>query len=130
MEKKRQGHFQRTKPYAYVKLGRRTKIRYKRPTGRHNKSRQKWRSRPPMVEVGYKNKANERNLLSGKSPIWVYNLKDIDKAGKDNVIIIGKIGLKNKLAIAKEIQKRKLGVFNLNINKFLKENEKRTGDKK
>ena len=83
-----------------------------------------------MVEIGYKNKANERNLLSGKSPIWVYNLKDIDKAGKDNVIIIGKIGLKNKLAIAKEIQKRKLGVFNLNINKFLKENEKQTGDKK
>lgn len=124
MEKRRQGNFYRTKPHAYVKLGRRTKARYKRPTGRHNKSRQKWRSRPPMVEVGYKNQSNERNLVLGKMPVWVYNVRDIDKIGKDSIAIIAKIGKKNKLAVAKEMQKRKLAAANLNINKFLKLNEK------
>jgi large subunit ribosomal protein L32e len=130
MEKKRQVSFQRTKPYAYTKLGRRTKVRYKRPTGRHNKSRQKWRSRPPMVEVGYKNKLHERGLIAGKVPVWIFNVGDLKNFGKENIAIIGKVGRKNKMEIAKEIQKRKIEVFNLNVNKFLKINEKPEGAKK
>ncbi len=129
MEKKRQARFQRTKPYAYKKLGSRTKVRYKRPTGRHNKSRQKWRSRPPMVEVGYKNRTTTRNLISGKKPAWVYNLEDLKNVGKDNIIVLGKIGKKKKIELALEIQKKGFEIFNLNINKFLKKNKKANGGK-
>ena len=126
MEKKRQANFQRTKYYAYAKLGSRqkSKKKYRRAGGRHNKTRQKWRSRPPMVEVGYKNNLNRRNLVNGKIPVWVYNLGDLKNLGKDNIAIIGKIGRKKKAEIAKEIEKRKIEVFNLNANKFLKANEK------
>lgn len=114
--------FQRTKFRAYVKLGSRQKKlrRYKRPTGRHNKSRQKWKSHPCMVEIGYKNKKTRRNLIKGKIPIWVYSLGDLKKVGKENIIVLGKIGKKKKVELAKEILNKKLEVFNLNINKFLK----------
>ncbi len=119
-------NFQRTKHYAYVKLGKRQKSmrKYRRATGRHNKTRQKWRSRPPRVEVGYKNRFETRNLLNEKTPVMVYNLNDLDKVTKDSIAIIGKIGNKAKLEIAKQIISRKLEVYNLNVKKFIKQIER------
>lgn len=118
--------FQRTKYRAYVRLGsgQKSKQKYRRPTGRHNKTRQKWKSRPPMVEIGYKNKSEIRGLINNKKPLVIRNLNDLEKVTKENIIIIAKIGLKNKISLAKEIQKRNLEVYNLNIKKFLKENDK------
>ena len=128
MEKKRQANFQRTKYYTYVKLGlgQKSKRKYKRASGRHNKTRQKWRSRPPMVEIGYKNEVKTSGLVNNKKPVWVYNLEDIKKVGKENIIILGKIGEKKKIQIAQEISKKGLEVSNLNVRKFLKEFEKKT----
>ena len=116
--------FQRTKGFAYVKLSRRTKVRYKRPTGRHNKSRQKWRSRPPMVEIGYGQDKKTSGLINGKMPVLVNNLNDLSKVGKENIVIIGRIGNKLKIEMAKEITNKKLEVLNLNIKKFLKNVER------
>ena len=123
--------FQRTKFRAYVKLGlKRKKLqRYKRPTGRHNKLRQKWKSRPCMVEIGYKNKGSGRNLINGKIPVWVYNQEDLAKAGKENIAIIGKVGRKNKIEIAKKAAGKNIEIFNLNIKKFLKKTEKKEAKK-
>lgn len=113
--------FQRTKYFAYVKLGSRQKKlrRYKRPTGRHNKSRQKWRSRPPMVEIGYKNKCAGRGLINGKTPVLVHNLNDLGKLGKDSIAIIGKIGNKKKIEMAKYALEKKIEVYNLDAGKFM-----------
>jgi large subunit ribosomal protein L32e len=124
--KKRQANFHRTKFYAYVKLGKRQKSlrKYKRSGGRHNKTRQKWRSRPPMVEIGYKNQCSTRGLVNGKMPILVYNLEDLKKATKENIVIIGKIGMKNKIEIAKEALAKNTEVYNLNLKKFIKDTEK------
>ena len=137
MEKKRQANFQRTKPHCYIKLGSRQKSmrKYKRASGRHNKTRQKWRSRPPMVEIGYKNQCSTSGLVNDKQPVLVYNLNDLSKVGKDNIVIIGKIGNKLKIEIAKQALAKKMDVYNLNIVKFLKENERqikinKTGVKK
>jgi large subunit ribosomal protein L32e len=128
MEKRRQGNFQRTKFYAYVKLGLRQKSMrtYRRATGRHNKTRQKWRSRPPMVEIGYKNRKQTRGMINGKMPVLVSNLADLSKVGKENIIILAKIGMKNKIAIAKEASAKKMEIYNLNVSKFLKESGKST----
>lgn len=122
--------FQRTKPYAYVKLGRRTKLRYKRPTGRHNKSRQKWRSRPPMVEIGYKHNRAQCGLINGKTPVIVNNIHELRNVGKNQIAILAKIGKKNKIEIAKEALAKKIEIFNLNIAKFLKECEREEKMKK
>jgi large subunit ribosomal protein L32e len=118
--------FQRTKYRAYVKLGsgQKSKLKYKRAKGRHNKTRQKWRGRPPMVEVGYKNKCETRGLIQNKKPMLITNLTELAKATKENIIIVGKIGMKAKIEIAKEIQKKNLETANLNVKKFLKECER------
>ena len=88
-----------------------------------------------MVEVGYKNKVRERHLINEKKPVLVYNLEDLNKVGKDDVAIIGKIGMKLKIAIVKEAMAKKIEVANLNMRKFLKESERilklnKIGDKK
>ena len=126
MEKKRQAHFQRTKPHTHIKLGSRQKSmrKYKRASGRHNKTRQKWRSRPPMVEIGYKNQCSTSGLVNDKIPVSVYNLGDLNKVGKDNIIIIGNIGHKLRIEIAKQAVAKKMEIFNLNTQKFLKEVER------
>ena len=116
--------FQRTKYFAYVKLGSRQKSlrRYKRPTGRHNKSRQKWKSRPPMVEIGYKNKVSESGMINEKTPILVNNVNELKMLNpKTNIAIIAKVGKKNRMQIAKEAMAKKIEIYNLNTVKFLKE---------
>ena len=116
--------FHRTKYWAYVKLGSRQKSmrRYKRPTGRHNKSRQKWRSRPPMVEIGYKNKCQTAGMINEKMPIIVNNIQELKRLNpKQNIAIFAKIGKKNKIEMAREAQAKNIEIYNLNTAKFLKE---------
>ena len=119
-------NFQRTKYYAFKKLGagQKSKRKYRRATGRHNKTRQKWRSRPPMVEIGYKNKCETRGLVNGKMPVLVNNISDLKIVGKENIVIVGKIGNMNKYEIAKQCQAKKLEVYNLNTRKFIKNYER------
>jgi large subunit ribosomal protein L32e len=124
--KKRQANFQRTKFYAYVKLGKRQKSmrKYRRATGRHNKTRQKWRSRPPMVTIGYKNPCITQGLINEKTPILIHNLEGLKLIGKDNIAILAKIGDKNKFEIAKEALKKNIEISNLNVTKFIKQMER------
>ena len=120
--KKRKPNFQRTKYRAYVKLGagQKSKRRYKKATGRHNKIREKRKGRPRRVEIGYKNDNRIRNLINGKVSVVVNNLQDLANVKENQLVIIGKIGDKKKLEFIKEIEKRKLEVINLNIKKFKK----------
>jgi len=114
--------FTRTGGTAYVKLGSRQKSmqKYIRARGRHSKIRQKEKSRPVKVEIGFRNKTEERCLINGKMPIVVYNVSDLKKIGKNNAAIIGSVGMKNKIEIVKEAHKNKIEVLNLNVKKFLK----------
>ena len=125
-EKKRQANFQRTKFYAYVKLGKKHKKlrKYRRATGRHNKIRQKWRGKTPMVQIGYKNRCATRGLINDKTPILVHNVNELSNVLKDNIIIIAKTGDRNKLEIAKEAVKRNMEIANLNAKKFIKQMER------
>ena len=120
-------NFQRTKYYAFKKLGsgQKSKKVYKRARGRHNKTRQKWRSRPPMVEIGYKNKVSTRHLINEKMPILISTLEDLKKVGKDNIAIIAKIGNKSKMGIIKEAMAKKIEVYNVNMKKYMKEMERK-----
>jgi len=130
MTKKRQANFQRTKFYAYACLGKyqKSKRKYRHPKGRHNKTRQKWRSRPPRVEIGYKNEVKTSGLVNGKIPMIINNVKDLTRLGKENIAIIAKIGKRNRIEIAKEADKRKIQIYNLNVRKLLRKLEK--ADKK
>lgn len=118
--------FARTALHKYIKLGSRqkSKRRYVKARGKHNKIRQKERGRPVRVEIGFKNKVTTRGLIEDKRPILVYNLDDLKKVGKENIVIIGKIGRKKKLEIAKKAKSAGLEIFNLNINKLIRNQER------
>jgi ribosomal protein L32E len=130
--KKRKPNFQRTKFRAYVKLGKnqKSKRKYRKATGIHNKIREKRKGRPKRVEIGYKNDNSIRNLIQGKVPVMISTLADLKKVKKNEIIIFAKIGAKKKLEIIKEIEKQGLEILNLNIKKFKRQQERKTKAKK
>lgn len=119
--------FQATKYYARTSLGSRqnSKKRYRKSRGRHNKTRQKWRGRAVRVEIGFRNNNATQGLVMNKVPIMAYNAADLANVTKENIIIVGSVGDKNKLEIAREIEKRGLLSANLNTRKFIKQMERR-----
>lgn len=118
--------FQRTKFRAYVKLGagQKSKQRYRKAKGIHNKTRQKWKSRPRRVEIGYKGEVSKRGLVKGKEPIVVKSISDLSKIAEGKVAVLGKVGMKRKIEIVKEAQSKKIRFANLNIKKFLRKTER------
>jgi ribosomal protein L32E len=107
------------------KLGLRRKKKqvWRRPTGRHNKMRTKQKGTPATVSIGYGSKKDTRNKIREKIPVLVYSLKDLEKVKKENIIIIGKIGKKKKMELAKKIKEKNLEVYNVNVERLLKENK-------
>ena len=48
------------------------------------------------------------------------NLKDLEKLNKESIGIVGNVGKKKKIEIAKKAQTMKIRLKNLNVEKFLK----------
>ncbi len=120
-------NFLRRTSKMHLKLGKRKKKKqvWRRPTGRHNKMRDKRRGYPAVVSIGYKKEKNSRGKIKEKNPIIIRNLKDLEKIRKDEIAIIGKVGKKKKIEIIKSAKEKKIEIMNLNIEKFLRENEKK-----
>ena len=105
----------------YNKLGkgRKKKQVWRSPKGRDNKMRKKRKGYPIVVSVGYKQKKSERKLVR-----VVRNTEDLEKIKKNEMVIIGNIGKRKKIEIAKKATKMKIPIQNINIKKFLKKFEK------
>lgn len=105
----------------YSKLGKRRKKKqvWRRPKGRDNKMREKRKGYPIVVNVGYKKKKSERKLVR-----VIRNIRDLEKTEKNEMVIIGNVGKKKKIEIAKKAIKMKIPIQNINIKKFLKKSEK------
>ena len=110
----------------YVKLGknRKSKQSWRKPKGRHNKMRDKRRGYPAIVTKGYRTKREGRGKIEGKKPFVAYNVRDVEKFGRGNLIIIGKVGKKKRVEIAKKLKEMKIPTTS-NINKILKKTEKK-----
>lgn len=106
----------------YSKLGRKRKKKqtWRSPKGRHSKTREKRKGYPKIVSIGYKENEKIR-----KKPKVVRNIRELEKAQKDETIIIGNIGKKKKIEIVKRAKEIRIKISNLNIEKFLKKNLKR-----
>jgi large subunit ribosomal protein L32e len=104
----------------HSQFGRRRKkmLKWRRPTGRDNKMREKRRGYPPRVSIGYKNKKNNKKI------ILIRSIADIEKLQKGELGILGKIGKKKKIEIIKKANDKKIKFTNVNIKKFLKILEK------
>ena len=115
--------FLRRQWYKLPSLGknRKKKQKWRNPTGRHNKIRNKRRGYSARVEIGYKLEKNTRGKIKEKTPKRIFNVKELENIGKNEIAILGKIGKKNKMEIAKKAKEMKIEIHNLNLKKFLRE---------
>jgi len=103
--------------YSKLGKGRKKKQKWRRPTGRDNKMREKRKGYPKKVSIGYKTPV-------GKKLVLVKNVLELEKT-KTKKVTIGKVGRKKKIKIAKKAKEMKISIQNLNVEKFLKKlNEK------
>jgi len=127
MTNKKKPTFLRRVSERYAKLGKGVKKnkKWRRPTGRDNKMRDKRRGYPAVVSVGYKTDVISRGKIKEKQPVKVMNLKDLEKIKTNQIAIIGKIGKKKKIELAKKAKEMKIEIYNLNPKSYLKKNEKK-----
>jgi len=117
--------FLRRESMRYLKFGKkRKKIQaWRKPKGRDNKMREKKRGYPAVVSIGYSNRRELRGKINGKQPFAVNNAKDLEKIKENQIAVIGKIGKKKKMEIAKKAKEKKIEIYNLNVQRFIKRNE-------
>lgn len=108
------------------RLGRKRKNKqvWRSPKGRHSKTRGERKGYPAIVKIGYKQDVTTSGLIQEKTPILVNNVKDLLKLGKNEIAILGNVGMKKKLEIAKFAKEKKIQISNLNAEKVLKKSEK------
>lgn len=118
--------FLRHTAHKYSKLGLRRKKKkiWRRPTGRDNKMREKRRGHPAVVSIGYSTAKKTRGNIMEKTPVIVRNVSDISKIQKNQIAMLGKVGMKKKLEIAKKAKELKIEIYKVNIDKFIKLNER------
>lgn len=109
------------------KLGknRRKKQKWRNPTGRDNKMREKRRGYAPTVSIGYGTDKKERNKIDGKKIVRVMNMKEFERLNpKNEIALLGKVGMKTKIEIAKKAKEKNISISNLNVERLLKRNNK------
>jgi len=104
--------FLRTGTARYKRLGRRKLLRWRKPRGRHNKIREKRKSRPLKVQIGYRTKKEGRNKINGKNVTRISNLNELEKLGKGSTIIIGKMGKRKKILALNKAKEKGIEVIN------------------
>lgn len=111
----------------YSKLGKRRKKKqvWRKPKGRDNKMREKRKGYPVVVSIGYKKQKKDRGKIQDKMPFLVYSINDLENLGKEQIVIVGRVGKKKKIEIIKRAKKEKILIQNVNVKKFLKQAEKR-----
>src|SRR6056297_3043086 len=115
----------------HPKLGKKRKNKqvWRSPKGRDNKMREKRKGYPKVVKVGYKKQTSKKGKIKNKKPVTIFNVSDLNKLenfkekNKNLVGIVGKVGKKRKIEIAKKAKEKNIELVNLNIKKFLKKIE-------
>jgi large subunit ribosomal protein L32e len=110
----------------FSRLGRnkRKKQVWRSPKGRHNKMRKKRKGYPAVVSIGYKNQSDENKKMT-----LVNNLKELEGIGKEEMIIVGKVGNRKRIEIVKKAKEKGIQVYNINVRKFMKKTEKKSEPK-
>lgn len=119
--KRKKKKFVRGNFWQYSKLGlrRKKKIKYRKGDGIDNKMRLKIKGHLKNVEIGYRSKKSTRDLIEGKKPVVIYNIAELLKVNKDEIVIIGKIGDKKRKEILEYAKDKKIRIHNLNPEKKL-----------
>ena len=100
-----------------IRIGKRGKKEWRRPKGRHSKMRERRKSYPRVVVIGYKTSKKLSGKIKGITPVLVHNIKELLKLGKNEAAIIAKIGAKKKLDIIKLAQEKNIKMLNVKVKK-------------
>ena len=121
MTQKKRPKFLRRTWCRFAKLGkgRKKKQVWRRPTGRDNKMREKRGGYPAVVSVGYCSDKESYGKIKEKTPVMVYNIKDLEKVGKENIALIANVGKKKRAEIETKAKE-----MNIEISNKLKEKKK------
>ena len=135
--------FRQVDAHKYSKLGvrRKKKVKYRFPNGRDNKIRLNYAGRVRKVKVGFKNENAGRHLVGDKVVVRIENVNDLNKIEKGMIGILGKVGSKNKKAIAEKVVKANAGkaskdasghieLYRFDAAKFLKDLETKMKENK
>ncbi len=116
----------------YSRLGKtRKKLRsWRRPKGRHSKTREKMKGYPMPVEIGHAKDKKVRGKIQEKNPVIIYNANELNNIKKHEIVIIGKVGKRKKIEIAQKAKEMKISVFNVNLKKLMKTANKKTEEMK
>lgn len=106
----------------YVKLGkgRKKKQTWRSPKGRDNKMREKRKGYPKVVSIGYSGNKKLKGKLNEQNPIMIRNINDLEQIQKGQIGILGRVGKKKKIEIVKKAKEKKINLFNVNSESFLK----------
>ena len=110
--------------YSKLGKGRKKKQVWRKPTGRHNKMREQTKGSAAIVSIGYRSAKRLRDKLMDKKPVKIRNLKELEKIKENEIAIIGSVGKRKKIEIAKKAKEMKIEIYNMNPEKFLKLNTK------
>ena len=126
------GKFIRRGWYQHSRLGkgRKKKQVWRRAKGRHNKTREKRKGYPIKVMIGFRTNKTGRDMIEGKMPVIVMNTKELERIGKNEIAVIGKVGNRKRIEMIKFAKEKNIPVQNININKMLKKTKKAEEKKK
>ncbi|MAG11116.1 50S ribosomal protein L32e [Candidatus Pacearchaeota archaeon] len=105
--------------------GRKKKQKWRRPTGRDNKMREKRKGYLKVVSISYK-----KSKIDKKDLKIVKNVSDLEKIVKGKSVIVGKVGKKKRIEIVEKAKEKGIIVSNINAKKFLKKVERKKKVKK
>lgn len=110
--------------------GRGKKAKWRNPTGRDNKLREKRKGYQAVPSIGYRGEKKSRGKANGKNLVPVMNIKDLKKVGKDSLGVVGNVGKKKKQEIVEKANELKVELKNINVKAFLKKMKKQEDHKK
>ena len=79
--------------------GRKRIQRWRKPTGRDNKMREKRKGYSPLVSIGYRSDKENRGKLKLMTPVTIMNVSELSNLEKGQIAKLGKVGMKKLLEI-------------------------------
>ncbi len=102
-----------TNRYSRLGKGRKKLQKWRKPTGKHNKTRLKRFSYPVQPEIGFGSPRSSAGKINGLVPVVVNNISELQNLGKNNIAIVSRtLGAKKKVELLKKASDLNIKIAN------------------